>query len=56
MPHDAPPPRQFSAETGDTVEILPDFAMRFLDPALRDGVMYGNALDLFKLKAPQHVH
>ena len=37
---------------GDT----PDFAMRHLEPALREAVMYGNALDVFNLKVPQRVH
>ena len=34
---------------------MPDFALRHLEPALREAVMYGNALDLYRLKAPQHV-
>ena len=33
----------------------PDFAMRALDPAMRDAVMYGNALRVFKIPAPAHV-
>ena len=36
---------------GDT----PDFALRQLDPKLRDAVMYGNALEVFGIEAPQHV-
>ena len=34
---------------GDT----PDFALRQLNPAMRDAVMYRNALDVFKIEAPE---
>ena len=36
---------------GDT----PDFALRQLDPSMRDAVMYGNALEVFNIQVPQHV-
>lgn len=36
---------------GDT----PDFAMRQLDPSMREAVMYRNALDVFHLEEPEHV-
>jgi len=35
---------------------MPDFAMRRLEPTMREAVMYGNALELFKLKEQQHVN
>ncbi len=34
---------------------LPDFALRQLDPKLRDAVMYRNALEVFGIEAPQGV-
>ncbi|MCY3778668.1 MAG: amidohydrolase family protein, partial [Chloroflexi bacterium] len=35
---------------GDT----PDFALRQLPSEMRDAVMYRNALEVFKIKVPQH--